>query len=214
MRVLYQGAESKIYIDEYDGEEVIVKERVPKGYRIKQIDDQLRKLRTRKEVKLLTEVRKIGISTPRIVHVDETNHKIIMENVNGERLKELLNSVSLEEGKSICKELGRQIGKLHSNDIVHGDLTTSNIIQKDGKLYFIDLSLGDFTKRVEDKGVDIRLLKEALKSTHFKIFDEIWKSFQEGYKEECKNSEDVLTQLKEIEMRARYANREVQSEPL
>ena len=112
------------------------------------------------------------------------------------------------EVKSICFQLGKQIGKLHSNNITHGDLTTSNMILKDGKIYFIDLSLGGFTQRIEDKAVDMKLLKEAVKSTHFKIFEEVWNSILEGYKEECKNSNIILKQLKEIEQRARYANRE------
>lgn len=208
MQVLYQGAESRVYIDTFDGQEVIVKERIAKGYRIKQLDEELRKSRTRKEVKLLTEVRRLGIPTPKILHVDEKNHKIIMENINGERLKEYLNSASLDEVKSICFQLGKLIGKLHLNNIVHGDLTTSNMILKNGQIYFIDPSLGEFTQRIEEKGVDMKLLKEAIKSTHFKIFDEMWNNILLGYKEEYKESDLVQSQLKEIEKRARYANRE------
>ncbi len=208
MRILYQGAESKIYLGIFDGQEVVIKERIQKNYRIKQLDEELRKLRTRKEVKLLTEVRKLGIPTPKIFHVDEPNHKIIMENIKGERLKEYLNAVSPDEVKSVCFMLGKQIGKLHSNNITHGDLTTSNMILKDGGIYFIDLSLGEFTQRIEDKAVDMKLLKEALKSTHFKVFDDAWTSIQDGYKEESKNAEIVFNQLKEIEKRARYVNRE------
>jgi len=208
MQILYQGAESIISLDMFDGQEVIVKERIAKGYRIKQLDEELRKLRTRKEVKLLTEVRKLGIPTPKIFNVDEKNHKIVMEFINGHRLKEYLNSVSSDEVKSICLKLGNQIGKLHSNNIVHGDLTTSNMILKDDKIYFIDLSFGEFTQRIEEKGVDMKLLKEAIKSTHFKIFDGIWDNIILGYKQEYKEANLVLNQLKEIEKRARYTNRE------
>lgn len=208
MQVLYQGAESIISLDMLDGQEVIVKERISKGYRIKQLDDELRKLRTRKEVKLITEVRKLGIPTPKIFHVDEKNHKIIMEYVRGQRLKEHLNSVSLDEIKSISFKLGKQTGKLHANNIVHGDLTTSNMILKDDEIYFIDLSLGGFTQRIEEKGVDMKLLKEAIKSTHFKNFNEIWDNILKGYGEAYKGADSVLNQLKEIEKRVRYANRE------
>ncbi len=208
MRILYRGAESIISLGEFDGQEVIIKERIAKGYRIPQLDEELRKSRTRKEVKLLTEVRKLGIHTPKILHVDEKSHKIIMENINGNRLKEYLNSVSIYQVESICFQLGKQIGKLHSNNIVHGDLTTSNIILKDDQIYFIDLSLGEFTQRIEDKAVDMRLMKEALKSTHFKIFDLAWKNILQGYNDEYKNTDAVINQLKEIEKRARYANRE------
>ena len=81
MRILHQGAESIISLTEFDGQEAISKERIAKGYRIKQLDEELRKSRTKKEVKLLTEVRKLGIPTPKIFHVDEKSHKIIMENI-------------------------------------------------------------------------------------------------------------------------------------
>ncbi len=208
MQVLYQGAESIIYLDVFDGEEIVVKERIKKNYRISQLDEQLRKFRTRKEVKLLTDVRKLGILTPKILNVDESNHKIMMENIKGERLKEYLNSTSLQGVRSICEQLGRQIGKLHSNNIIHGDLTTSNMILKDSDIYFIDLSLGEFTKRVEDKAVDLKVLKEVVKSTHFKIFEDAWKNILEGYKQTCKDAPVILDQLKEVEMRARYVNRE------
>lgn len=208
MRILYQGAESIISLGEFDGQEVIIKERIAKGYRIPKLDEELRKSRTRKEVKLLTEVRKLGIQTPKILHVDESNHKIIMENINGKRLKEHLNSISIGDVGSICFQLGKLIGKIHSNNIVHGDLTTSNIILKGDQIYFIDLSLGEFTQRIEDKAVDMKLLKEALKSTHFKIFDLAWKNILQGYKGEYKSADAVIDQLKEVEKRARYANRE------
>lgn len=208
MDILYQGAESIIYLSEYDGRKVIVKERVRKEYRIPQLDDELRRTRTRKEVKLLTEVRKLGILTPTIYHVDEKEFKIIMEFIDGVMLKDCLDTVSHEEVRKICFDLGKIIGKLHAHDIVHGDLTTSNIILKDGQLYIIDLSLGNSTKRIENKGVDMKLILETLKSTHFKILDIAWKSILDGYKNEYSKAETVLEQLKKIEQRVRYANRE------
>lgn len=209
MQILYRGAESRIYLDVVDGQNVIVKERIAKNYRIKQLDEKLRKLRTRKEVKLLTEVRKLGVPTPKILHVDENTHKIIMENIVGNRLKEHLNSIPIGELKWTCLQLGKQIGKMHSNNIVHGDLTTSNMILKDEKIYFIDFSLGEFTQRVENKAVDMKVLKEMIKSTHFKVFDEAWSSILMGYEESYKDANVVFNQLKEVEKRARYANQEV-----
>ncbi len=208
MQIIYRGAESVIYISKYDNRDVLVKERIKKAYRLPQLDNELRKTRTRKEVKLITEIRKFGILTPAIYHVDENESKIIMEFVDGVMLKDCLNEMPESEMKSICLNLGKIIGKLHSHDIVHGDLTTSNIILKDGNIYLIDLSLGDVTKRTEDKGMDLKLLRGALKSTHFKIFDNAWENILKGYKEEYKNFSSVLQQLKEIEQRVRYANRE------
>ncbi len=207
MEIIYRGAESIISLDSFDGQEAIVKERVAKDYRIKQLDDKLRKERTRKEVKLLTEARKVGVPTPKILTVDEKNFKIVMENISGVIVKEFLNSSGEDEIKDTCFKIGKLVGKLHQNNIIHGDLTTSNMILKDGEIYFIDFSLGDISSRIEGKGVDLNLFKEALKSTHFKIADECWLNFLEGYRKEYLGSEDVLLKLKEIKKRVRYAER-------
>ena len=207
MEILYRGAESIIYLDEYDDQKVIVKDRIKKGYRIDKIDDELRKSRTKKEVKLLTEARKCGISTPKIFHVDDKNHKIIMEFIGGKRIKELLNSSDENTISTYCHKIGGSIGKLHSAGIVHGDLTTSNMIFKDNQIYFIDFSLGEFSKKIEDQGVDINLLLEAVKSTHIKILNMCWENIVKGYKQEYKNAEEVLKKADEIEKRARYAER-------
>jgi len=103
--------------------------------------------------------------------------------------------------------VGRLIGKLHSAGIIHGDLTTSNMIMKDGKLYFIDFGLGFFSRKLEDQGTDLKLLKEALKSTHFKIMDVCWKNILKGYRTEYPKAEMVLKRVEDIEKRARYKQR-------
>jgi len=207
MKIICRGAESLIYMSEYEGKKVLVKERIKKSYRIKEIDEKLRKERTRREVNLLRRAREISVSTPQVLHVDEKNHKIIMEFIDGIRIKEFLNSADEDEIKKVCFEIGKLIGKLHSNKIVHGDLTTSNMILKDGKIYFIDFSLGNFSTRIEDFGVDLNLLYEALKSTHFKILDVCWNSIANGYKTEFKDAEKVFRKMEEIEKRARYMER-------
>jgi len=207
MEIIYRGAESIISLDSFEGQEAIVKERVAKDYRIKQLDDKLRKERTKKEVKLLTEARKVGVLTPKILNVNEKNFKIVMENISGVRVKEFLNSSGEDEISDICFEIGKLVGKLHQNNIIHGDLTTSNMILKGDEIYFIDFSLGDISSRIENKGVDLNLFKEALKSTHFKIVDKCWLNFLEGYRKEYLGSEDILLKLKEIKKRVRYAER-------
>ncbi len=207
MEIIYRGAESIISLGSFEGQEAIVKERVTKDYRIKQLDDKLRKERTKKEVKLLTEARKVGVLTPKILNVNEKNFKIVMENISGVRVKEFLNSSGEDEIKDTCFKIGKLVGKLHQNNIIHGDLTTSNMILKGDEIYFIDFSLGDISSRIEDKGVDLNLFKEALKSTHFKIVDKCWLNFLEGYRKEYLGSEDVLLKLKEIKKRVRYAER-------
>lgn len=207
MQVLYRGAESIIFLSTWEGQKVLVKERIKKRYRIEQIDQKIRKYRTRKETRLLTEARKHGVPTPKILHVDEASCKIIMEFVDGKRVKELLNSADNATVGRVCFEIGRQIGKLHAGGIIHGDLTTSNMILKDDKVYFIDFGLGEFSGRIEDQGVDMNLLYEALKSTHFKILDTCWNEILSGYKKEYKDANMVLKKIEEIERRGRYMER-------
>jgi Kae1-associated kinase Bud32 len=207
MEVLKQGAEAILYLDEFDGQKVLVKERIKKDYRIEEIDNKLRKERTREEVKLMTEARKIGVLTPKIFHVDYEKFKIIMEFIDGKRLKEFFFEAKKEEIEKISFEIGKLIGKLHSSGIIHGDLTTSNMILKENQIYFIDFGLGFFSKRIEDQGVDLNLFFEALKATHFKILNTCWENIVKGYKQEYKYAEQVLKKVEEIEARARYFER-------
>jgi Kae1-associated kinase Bud32 len=186
---------------------VLVKERVKKNYRIAQIDDRLRKERTARETKLMRDVRTVGVLTPQIFHVDNAEYKIIMEFIDGEQMKEFLGHASESEVTKVCEQIGRSIGKMHTADMVHGDLTTSNMILKDGKVYFIDFGLGQHTRRVEDKGVDMRLLHDAINAAHFKILDACWDAIIAGYKKEFKNADIVIKKIEEIAGRARYAER-------
>jgi len=205
MEVLKRGAEAIIFLDREKN--LIIKERIKKSYRIDFIDKKIRAERTRREAKIISDARRVGVNVPRIFEVDEDNCKIYMENIEGILLKEFLNEIEEEKIKEIMKIVGKQVGRLHSNDIIHGDLTTSNMIVKNNEVYFIDFGLAMYSKRIEDKAVDLRLFLEALKSVHFKILDICWQSFLEGYKEEFKEFEKVLEQLKKIEKRARYVER-------
>lgn len=207
MEILYRGAESILYSDTFEDQKVLVKERIKKGYRIDQIDQELRKVRTRKEVKLLTEARKIGVITPSILHVDGTNSRITMEFISGKRVKELFFTADKKIVEKCCFEIGKSIGKLHSIGIIHGDLTTSNMILKEEKIYFIDFGLGEFSKKIEDQGVDLKLLLEALKSTHFRILKICWDNIIKGYRKEYNKAEEVLLKIEEIEKRGRYVER-------
>jgi Kae1-associated kinase Bud32 len=207
MQIIKRGAEAVLYLDNFEDQQVLVKERIKKNYRINQIDQEIRKARTKGEVKLLTEARKVGILTPKIFSVDEKNHKIIMEFIDGTRIKELLYEADEKTVEKICFEIGKLVGKLHSAGIIHGDLTTSNMILKESQIYFIDFGLGFFSKKIEDQGTDLNLLYEALKSTHFKILKLCWNNILKGYKQEYKDSDKVLKRIEDIEKRARYAKR-------
>jgi Kae1-associated kinase Bud32 len=101
------------------------------------------------------------------------------------------------------KSYGQNIGYLHSTEIIHGDLTTSNAMVSDDKLFVIDFGLSYRSQRVEDKAVDIHLLKQVLNSSHPDVADEAWEKFVEGYSD-YDRSDEVLQQLKDVEKRGRY----------
>jgi len=207
VKLIKQGAEAKLFLTSEENQLVIVKDRIKKKYRIKEIDEKIRKLRTSRESNLLSEARRVGVPTPKVLRVDEKKHKIVMEYIEGKRIKELLNSSDKKAVKKISLQIGRLIGKLHSAGIIHGDLTTSNMILKKDNIYFIDFGLGFFSRKVEDQATDLRLLQEALKSTHFKIFGVCWKNIIKGYEEEYEKAKVILRRVKEIEKRGRYMKR-------
>jgi Kae1-associated kinase Bud32 len=203
MKIIKRGAEAVLYLEN----DQLVKERLKKSYRLPEIDVKLRKLRTRKESKLLSDARRVGIETPRIISIDEKVFKITMEFIEGQRLKEFFNQANDAKRKKVAEEVGRCVGLLHKNGIVHGDLTTSNMILKDDKVFFIDFGLGEFSNRIEDLATDLSVLKEAFKSTHFKYLDLLWSSFIKGYKQTNDNFNKVLDTLNDIEKRGRYVER-------
>jgi len=195
--IIAQGAEA-ILIHE-DGR--LIKKRVKKGYRLPILDDKLRKQRTKKEAKLLAKAAKL-IPVPKIIKTDE-KQEIDMEFLQGLKLSEHLDT--LENAEDICKIIGEQIAKLHDADIIHGDLTTSNMIlsEKDNKVYFIDFGLGFESKKIEDKAVDLHLIKQALEARHFMHYEKFFSQVLEGYKL-SKHHLATISRLKAVEKRGRY----------
>lgn len=207
MKILRRGAEAILYLDKFGNEQVLVKERIKKGYRISELDDLLRKQRTKTESRLINEASRAGVKTPRIIDTDEKDAKITMEFIDGRRVKDVLNNMSREQTERICELIGESVARLHSADIVHGDLTTSNMILRDNNVYFIDFGLAGFSKRSEDKATDLHLLHQALKSTHFAISEQCWKAILKSYSKNFNGASDVLKRIEEIGKRGRYKER-------
>ncbi len=216
MELIKQGAEARIYKAEFgelyfpwDDEKVIVKDRIPKHYRIEEIDRKLRKERTVREARILHRAKEAGVNCPYVYEVDTLNMRIVMEFINGKRMKEHLEEVPMDERLSLCREIGRQIGRLHEAGIIHGDLTTSNMILRNGRLYLIDFGLAEFDRRLEAQGVDLHLLKRAMESTHYRWFEAGFKAILEGYSEVRggEAAERIKAKMNEIESRGRYRER-------
>ncbi|MEM4152905.1 MAG: KEOPS complex kinase/ATPase Bud32 [Candidatus Pacearchaeota archaeon] len=203
--IIGRGAEA-LLIREGD---VLKKRRIKKSYRHEILDLILRASRTRREAKLLQKASKV-ISVPKIKAIDgmakkplEPETEIEMEFIDGKVLSNQLEKLSLKKALEICKEIGRNVALLHDIGIIHGDLTTSNMILHKNRVYFIDFGLGFHSERLEDKAVDLHLLKEALESKHFRHCKEYFKGVLEGYKI-SKNARAVLERLKKVESRGRY----------
>jgi len=193
MKLIKQGAEAKLWKDG----EILIKERIKKGYRIDEIDRRLRKSRTRKEAKLLQKAAIVNV--PELISVDETNMKIKMKFLHGDLVKDVFDDLNERVRNDLCFNMGRQITELHRNNIVHGDLTTSNMILNKGRLSFFDFGLGFESLRTEDKAVDLHLLRQAFESKHHEHAEESFKHVLKGY-----NDKEVIDRLTKVEGRGRY----------
>lgn len=188
-RVIGSGAEATISFE--DGK--VLKERLVKRYRHPLLDLDLRRTRTRREAKIL---QKLPVPSPHLFSTDRES-KIEMEFLDGPQLKEIL-----DDEISWAERVGEYLGRMHEMDIIHGDLTTSNMIVRDGTLHFIDFGLSFTSPDIEHKAVDIHLFKQALESKHHTIFEKAYRQFVRGYRS-SQSAEAVLDRLKIVERRGR-----------
>jgi N6-L-threonylcarbamoyladenine synthase/protein kinase Bud32 len=188
-----RGAEAIVTF--HDG--IAEKRRVPKRYRVPLLDRRLITERTRAEARLIHTARKGGAATP--ILRDITADTIVMDQIRGTLLTQALTE------KNVC-EAGRVIGRLHSAGIMHGDLTTSNLIlrESDSRCVLIDFGLAQVTSEIEQRGVDIHVLFQTLESTAPDLADSLKTAFTEGYVETFAGAGDVIAREHEIRLRGRY----------
>ena len=198
-KIIAQGAEAIIY----KIKDKIVKDRIPKNYRIKEIDNKIRRSRTKSEAKIINKLQNI-IPVPKLLTDPRSGRMIHMEFINGKKLSDFLESLDY---KKISKIIAENISKMHNQGIIHGDLTTSNMIyvKKDTKVYFIDFGLAFHSNKIEDKAVDLHLLQQALEAKHFTIWKECIKIILDNYKSE--KYKDIINRIKVIESRGRYKDK-------
>ncbi|MBI3037098.1 Kae1-associated serine/threonine protein kinase [Candidatus Woesearchaeota archaeon] len=229
MKTLAIGAEAVVYAD--DSRKAVIKQRQPKKYRAKELDEKLRLHRMRREAKVIESLRQLGIPVPKLMEVDEKTATITMQLVEGQKVKDILSSGN---HISICGEIGKYVGMMHSSNTVHGDLTTSNMIRSSdkgtnrdapdcafgqmpnctaaplstlgsgNKVYFIDFGLSLFSNKDEDKAVDLHLFRQALSSSHSKIAEKCFAVAIAAYKEANSSGwKAVLNRLEKVEGRGR-----------
>lgn len=187
--------------------DVVFKQRVVKSYRHPVLDKSLQTFRIKNEVRLMFEARRAGIAVPVIYSVDLAENRIVMEEIKGPRVKDALEGLPKDRAEEVCRKIGGIAAKLHANGIVHGDLTTSNMLLDDDRIVVIDFSLGSKTSALEDKGVDMHLLEEAFHSAHYRR-SELYEAVKDSYVKAYPGGAEVLKKVKEIEKRGRYTRKE------
>lgn len=232
--MIKQGAEGRVYKTKFLGRVAILKERFVKTYRHPELDARLTKERIRAEAKSIVRCKNAGkyfhftllipnhhshilfsgICTPAVYSVDFSTNKITMEYIDHSetvseyiyKLSDSRNDKHDEELKNVSAEMGRVIGKMHHNNIIHGDLTTSNILvqhlDNSWKLFLIDFGLSYIKSSDEDKAVDLYVLERALLSKHSNVswfFD----NFLKHYAGFDKSTDRVVKKLSEVRSRGR-----------
>ena len=204
MKLVKKGAEADIYVTSWNEKNSILKIRKKKDYRVDSLDMRIRTLRTIREAKMISESKSFGITTPLVYFVDEKKCEIYLQFIKGKLVRDL----PLKQIVKACKEIGKIVGTLHKNGIMHGDLTTSNFILSQRGLVILDFGLAQKTNAVDDFAIDLRLFKEVLNSAHAQIVDDAWTVFVQGYQSILGKTltDKVINQVSVIEKRGRYAN--------
>lgn len=204
MKLIKKGAEADIYLTSWNGNKSILKLREKKDYRNPTLDRRIREHRTIHESSIMSDVKSFGVCSPLVYYVDTKMCKIYMQRMKGKLVRDLSNQKVIKA----CEDIGKIVGKLHKNGIMHGDLTTSNFLSMKNKVFVIDFGLAQRTDKIEDHAIDLRLFKEILNSAHADIMKKSWAGFLKGYKKIIGSSRHnrVLSQVSVIESRGRYAN--------
>lgn len=213
-QLLGRGAEADLYLTEWRGDssnsskKAVAKVRAEKPYRHRALDVSVRRQRTVHEARLMSAAKAAGVPTPFVYFVDPVRAEIVMEFVEGQTARDVLDL-------RLCRTMGQYAAMLHASNIVHGDLTTSNFIvagsddggsRKKRRLVLLDFGLSYYSERLEDKAVDVRLIKEVFTSAHISLKG-AFASFCKGYEDIAgrKNTGRILANVREIEQRGRYA---------
>ena len=204
-RVIAKGAEADLVLREWNGLKALSKIRKPKGYRHPELDSRLRRSRTKAEADTIHRAKLSGVPTPLLYHVDPDDAVIVMEYIDGVKVRDAVDRLTDEERRELFTRIGGYAGRLHGAGIIHGDLTTSNILKQGDRLVFIDFGLAEVSTEVEKRGVDLNLMNRMLTSTHYRHQEELLAAFVEGYRETLgKEAEEALMRMEEVAKRGRY----------
>ncbi|CAN1729045.1 EKC/KEOPS complex subunit bud32 [Linum perenne] len=160
MVLIKQGAEARVFESNFVGKRCVIKERFSKKYRHPTLDAKLTLKRLNAEARCMTKARRLGVTTP-----------VLYAYIDGAAVKDVLlefgsNGVVEERLDDIAVQIGDAIAKLHDGGLIHGDLTTSNMLIRTGsnQLVLIDFGLSFTSTLPEDKAMD-RILAAYRKSS-------------------------------------------------
>ncbi|KQK10864.1 hypothetical protein BRADI_2g56690v3, partial [Brachypodium distachyon] len=204
--LLKQGAEGRVFVSTFVGRKCVTKERFSKKYRHPLLDSKLTLKRLNAEARCMTKARRLGVPTPVLYAVDPLLHTLTFEYVDGLCVKDVLlgfgsNGINEERLNDIATQIGNAIGKLHDGGLVHGDLTTSNMMIKNGtnQLVLIDFGLSFTSTIPEDKAVDLYVLERALISMHSScgdVMEKILSAYRKASKQWCSTT-NKLAQVRQ-----------------
>ncbi|EYU40902.1 hypothetical protein ABFS82_14G201300 [Erythranthe guttata] len=207
--LIKQGAEARVFESTFVGKRSVVKERFSKKYRHPSLDTKLTVKRLNAEARCMTKARKLGVLTPVLYAVDPLMHTLTFEFVVGPAVKDVLLGFGLkgiveEQLDDIATQIGNAIGKIHDGGLIHGDLTTSNmLIRHDtNKLVLIDFGLSFTSTLPEDKAVDLYVLERALLSMHSSCGN-VMDKILAAYRKSSKQWSSTLNKLAQVRQRGR-----------
>ncbi|KAJ1824860.1 serine/threonine-protein kinase bud32 [Coemansia sp. RSA 2671] len=167
--LIRQGAEARVYKTTMpDGRAAVAKQRFSKSYRHPDLDAKLTRGRLNQEARSLKRCKEHGICVPEVIRVDKSSATLFIEFIHGPTLKEwIVANGNPDQENELMATVGRILHQMHSFDVIHGDLTTSNmILDSSNQLVLIDFGLSQISSSAEDKAVDLYVLERAFISTH------------------------------------------------
>lgn len=203
----HRGAEADLYLSEMGGWKLVVKQRIRKKYRHSSLDQQIRRQRTISEASHMHQAKQVGARAPTILGLDIDRNSILMTYIDGNLARDNLGEMKPSDRITVFRELGSQVGRLHTGGMVHGDLTTSNLIVTHGDVPFIlDFGMAFRSDEPEDRGVDLHLLQRSIITTQPSNASAFMKHFSRGYESSAGGgmAHSTFGKVREIARRGRY----------
>lgn len=166
---LHLGAEAEVWRGSWMGQSAIRKQRRNRSWRHPDLDDRLGRRRMIAEARLLVRLYSNGLNVPLLLDCDVFDQQLVMSHIEGKPLIEILNDDSISDDvvMGILNNTGQSIRMLHRLAVVHGDLSTNNIIiTPQNEAVLIDFGLARIEYETELFGIDLHVLFEILGASH------------------------------------------------